>query len=322
MRRILPALLGVSLIVLLGFLFFNRSKNASAAPASHIVISEIQIEGTTITDEFVELYNPTEGIVDLTGWTLYRKTAASASAETPLATISGTISPHGFLLIANTGYDGIVSGDLIYSGQNVSDNNSVLLRNASSLLIDLIGMGTSNTSETITIPNPIDNRSIERKAISSSTPNDMATGGAHALLGNGEDTDNNSLDFVRHASPNVSDPQNSLSAVEPVPTPTPTVTPTISPSPTITPIPTEEPTPTPTIEPTPTPTDEPTPTPSPTPEISPTPSGILTPTPTAFPTPTPRIIARWPNITCFLTSNTMRIMGFRFKIPSVKCVRT
>jgi phosphatidylserine/phosphatidylglycerophosphate/cardiolipin synthase-like enzyme len=55
--------------------------------------------------------------------------------------------------------------------------------------------------------------SIERKALATSTADSLAAGGAHELLGNGQDTDNNGADFVTQTHGR--NPQNTLSPAEP-----------------------------------------------------------------------------------------------------------
>lgn len=338
MRSALSLFIGAFLITVVVFAFFLHSKNASAA-TNHIVISEIQIEGISTTDEFVELYNPTGSSQDLTGWTLYRKTG-SGTVEIPIATASGTIPSHGYYLFANSNFDGGVTPDTSYA-ENISDNNSVILRDNSGVLIDLLGMGSALTNETAPINNPIDNRSLERKADSTSTEADMTTGGIDEFNGNGEDTDNNSVDFVRLISPHISNPQNSQSALEPQPQ----ITPTPSLGPSATPTPTTEPSPTPTLEPTVTPTPEPSITPPPTaeptatpipttiPTISPTnsPSPTLTPiptiqpTPTLIPSPTPpgeKIVYKNHIITCSLNLKPVKIFTKTYFFPIVSCIRT
>lgn len=130
----------------------------------------------------------------------------------------------------------------------------------------------------------------------------MGPGGIDEFEGNGQDTDNNSSDFVPRLVPQ---PQNSQSAEEPI---TPTVTPTLSPTPS------ETPTEAPTLSPSPSPTVEPTATPSPSPEPS--------PTSTINPTPTPKIIARWPNMICSINYKSIRIFNIRILFPFIQCVRT
>ncbi len=268
---------------------------------NHVVISEVQIGGTTATDEFVELYNPTGSAIDLTGYRLTRKTSGGGE-DNLVSSLSGTIPSHGYFLLTHANYDGAVTFNQQYSASNsVADDSTVLLySDASITLVDKVGFGTPTDSETSPASNPADDGSIERKAKDTSDANSMVNGDDQ-LQGNEYDSGNNANDFVVRTA---SDPQNTSSQIEaptstqqPTPTPTeePTPTPTEepSPTPTIEPTPTEEPTPTPTEEPSPTPTEEPTPTPTeeptptPTEEPSPTPTIEPSPTPTEEPTPTP-----------------------------------
>lgn len=308
----LPIVLPTVAVFLFFFLVFSSVQRSSAAIATHIVISEVQIEGATSTDEFVELYNPTNSVINLNDWHLTRKTAAVDTEEQIVATLSGNINPKGFFLIAHNGYDGTTPEDATYSTDfNITDNNTVILKNGGGQVIDLLGMGTASQNETATVLNPIDNRSVERKANADSTPTSMAPGGDDELNGNGEDTDSNSTDFVRHTSPTLSSPQNSSSSVEPV---------TASPAPSTEPTPTEIITPTPTDseDPTPTVTQEPSPTDTIAPTATVTPT-VITPTPTERPT----IVFPQLQIVCTPKIISFKIFGatYNFEFPSCKVVR-
>jgi hypothetical protein len=297
--------------------------------ASHVVISEIQVTGGGTTDEIVELYNPTGDTVNLAGWRLTRKTASGATENNLVASLSGTIAPQGYFLIAHPDYDGAVAADLPYSATTsaIAANNTVTLySDAGTTVVDLVGMGSATSSESATTVNPAANGSIERKASPSSTADSMGPGGSEETAGNGEDSDNNTNDFVSRTT---SDPQNTSSPIEPPPsTPTPTdePTPTPTPTPTDEPTPTPTETPTPTVTPTPTPTEEPTPTP--TPSETPTPTPTETPVPTVTPTPTPTPMSANPRVTlkgllfsCTLEYLPIRIFGFTFRMPRVSCSR-
>jgi hypothetical protein len=302
----------LGLVVLLGLILVSFSHVTPVlSAADHVVISEIMIgkSGTgQSANEFIELYNPTNTDVSLNNWRLTKKPRLAGQEDDLISTISGTIKSHGYFLIASSDYDGSASADQTYqAGDNtVAANNSVLLYGTGgSTLIDKVGMGTAVDTEATSAASPASNKSIERKANASSTVASM-TSGVDMLAGNSEDSDNNSSDFILRDNP---EPQNSQSAVEPVPTPTeipsdtptdvptntptetPTQTPTETPTPTDTPTPTNTPTPTPTETPSPTPTNTPTPTPTdtptPTPTLTPTATPTNTPTPTLTNTPTP-----------------------------------
>lgn len=351
----------VFVILLLSFVILSAKKPplVFSEVAGHIVISEIQVGGGVADDEFVELYNPTASNVDMTGWRLTRKTSTGTQSNL-VSSISGTISSHGYFLIAHPDYDGSATEDMVYSATTsaLAANNTVLLySDAGTTTVDKVGMGTATDNETATTSNPANNGSIERKP-----------GESNSSGGNGEDTDNNSNDFALRTT---SEPQNSSSATEEPasPTPTGTVTPTSTesptesptgsptetPTPTLEPSPTESPTstPSPTLTPTLTPTETPTPTleptESPTPTLTPTtepsPTETLTPTatetpvptltatpaasPTLTPTPTPTqqplVIGTFnfpgSRTVCTLTYKRFQIFFFSFFVPEMKCFK-
>jgi len=308
---------------------------AIAAPANHLVISEIQIAGDDADQEFIELYNPTTEPISIEGWKLKRKTAAGGS-ETNLVSAfpTGTeVQPGKFFLIAHPDFVASYSADMEYTGTSsaMTANNTILLYNnaPTPTLIDKVGMGTASDFESSAAASPAAGQSIERKASSSSTTESMM--GSDINLGNSEDTNNNFNDFVLKTTPQ---PQDSSSSAETLvsPTPTesltPTPTPTGSVSPTNTPIPTPTdsiiPTPTDMITPTPTstPTETPTPTNTPTPTTTPTVTATPTPTVTPIPTPTPnqKLLVQFPSgRQCYLTSRTVVIFGMTFTMPRMYC---
>ena len=187
----------------------------SAESASHIVISEVQITGGSgkSTDEFIELYNPSETAVSLDGWQLMKKTGSGN--EYVLIENFGTVTvpSHSFFLIAHpAGYLGEVQPDLYYSSTNsVSSNNTIILVDNDGNVVDKLGLGSASDFEGEAISNPGAHKSAERKARSDSDSEMMTEGGVHYFLGNGEDTDSNKNDFISRSAP---EPQNLLSEQE------------------------------------------------------------------------------------------------------------
>ena len=256
-----------SLFLLIVFYLFKIPSFIFAASASHSVISEVQVGATGLsTNEFVELYNPTDTNINLENWRLSKKT--SSGVETDLiSTMSGTIPAHGYFLIGSDIYNATatISADLTYLSDNasLSTGNTVLLYSSSSTLVDKVGFGSAQDFETDTETDPAAGTSRERKAKDTSTTATMVIGGLDEFLGNGEDTDNNNADFNGRVLPQ---PQNSQSLSENLngQTPTPSASPTNSPSPTVTSSPSSTPVSTVTPSPTPTPTPVPTSSPLPT----------------------------------------------------------
>jgi len=285
-KAVLPIALGLSILSFCLFVILPKFISpAYSSLATNIVFSEIQIAGGTASDEFIELYNPTDSAVIITDWKIKKKSGGSQT-ETTMATLIGSIPAYGYFLIANNNYDGPVSGDQNYS-LSIGSNNTLLLYTDSLSLVDKIGMGTPIDPEGSPTLEPTAGQSIERKAASDSTADSMTTG-SDVSKGNGYDSNDNESDFILRLNP---DPQNSSSTSETPPSPTPTSTPISTPTPTQEPTP--EPTPEPTVEPTPTPTPEPTPeaTPEPTPDptIEPTPTPTLEPSQSPTPSPEPTL---------------------------------
>lgn len=154
-----------------------------------ILISEIQIEGASSKDEFVELFNPNTQDVDLKGWSLKRKT--SGGNETNLVSktaFSGTIAALGYFLVAppsnedgTPNYTGSATPDLFYSGKtySVASDNTALLYNPNGDLVDKIGFGETQDFEGVPIANHSQGESLGRKFEN----------------GTYQDTDNNSEDL-------------------------------------------------------------------------------------------------------------------------------
>ncbi len=209
-------------IIIILVLFVPQT--AKAQPATNIVISEIQITGGSghSTDEFVELYNPTDSIIDLTGWQLAKKTASGNEYVLVDNFSEQSVAPDSYYLITHPiGYTGSVSADSYYTTSNsIADNNTVVLLDADEQVVDAVGFGSAIDYEGTPLANPGAAKSVERKARADSTEDAMVEGGMHYFLGNGHDTDDNHADFIGRAVP---EPQNSLSEPEYADTELPTV---------------------------------------------------------------------------------------------------
>ncbi len=317
MNTSIPAQLVLLALLVLSFVRYPQLYSLVHAASSDIVISEIQIGGQTANDEFVELYNPTDTSIDVSGWRLSRRSSAINGSITNLVTnMTGQIEPHGYFLIANPNYTGLIAPDLYYSAttSGIAANNTVILfRDNGATIVDKVAMGTAEDAETSATILPENSTSIERKALNTSTSETMGSGGLDEFKGNRYDSDQNNQDFILRIIPQ---PQNTLSPTEPItPIPSPTVLPTSTPSPTETPdiTPTSTPIPTPTIPPQISPTVTIAPT------IIPTPTGIPTPTPTSNQTVKEYHISSFKKLVCTWKYYPLQIIKKILWIPSIQC---
>lgn len=193
------------------------------AAANHVVISEFATRGpNNATEEFVELYNPTDNAVDMSGWHLqYKQGTGGAFADRAILPANSTIGAHKFFLIMNNNYLSPptapdYTSSLWGSGQGAADNGHMRILDASLVEVDKVGWGSCDSPEGSAAPNhgtSANNNSVERKYVATSTADSLASGGAHVLLGNGQDTNNNGSDYV--VQTHGRNPQNSSNPPEP-----------------------------------------------------------------------------------------------------------
>jgi len=196
-------LLDIFLFLSLGL--FLGAGTAKAAVADHLTVNEVQIEGVAgsggVEDDWVELYNPTQQAIDLAGWSI-QKTAASGGSIVRQA-LSGSVPAQGYFLIVRNGSSTTLalknSADLLASETfSLASNNIIYLADydinvtpasIDAHVIDYVGFGTASYFETAAAPAITKGHSIAR-------------------VPDGEDTNNNSVDFVLQNTPT---PQNSAS---------------------------------------------------------------------------------------------------------------
>ncbi len=287
--------------LVLGFVLLPKPAGAFS---SSLVVSEVQTQSATSqTQEFVELYNRSPSAVDVTGWKVEYVTA-SGGTTTALATLSGSVAGHSFVLLSRTGF--LAVADYFFGAGLAEAGGHVRIVDASKQVIDLLGWGTAVAPEGLVVASPAKGSTLRRE----SNPIDLF-----------KDTDVNATDFVTgqpdpqtgprqmpvEEPPTVppSDPQIPPAEETPVPEPAPAdppIDPEPVPDPSQTPdpgpapapeIPPSEPSqppvpsdPEPTTEP-PVDSTEPPVEPTQTPEPIPDPVPVPEPTPEPAPAPIP-----------------------------------
>lgn len=159
------------------------------AEAPHLVISQIQLAGDTSTDEFVEIFNPTDIAVSIAGWKLVKKTSSGSQSNLVSGFPEGmVVGPRKYFLITHkTGYLGSVAADTTYSGSSysVAANNTVIVLDGGGAIVDKAGFGEAVDFEGAPAQNPEAGQSLRRRGWESGVI---------------QDTNNNQNDFEIGAS--------------------------------------------------------------------------------------------------------------------------
>lgn len=192
------------------------SPSAFAAPdGSNVVINEVYggggNSGSVYTNDFVELYNPTNTPIDVTGWTLQQKSAAG-NVGTSIV-LEGVIPANSYFLIqgaAGNSNPAPLPDPDFEAGFNFSGTQAVAeLVDAAGNQVDLVGWGGAAQSEGAPAARTSNSTSIQRVSV-------------------GVDTDNNAADFEvgaptpqgtgAEAPTDPVDPVDPVDPAEPLPT--------------------------------------------------------------------------------------------------------
>lgn len=250
----------------------------------HILISEFRTRGQNgASDEFIEVFNPTNETVDISGWSIKRSSGCGISTATLLTVTNGIHLSPGQHFLAAPSAARVSSPDQNFTA-GIADSGGIALLDNQANVIDRAGM-CADTAYFESIPLPplsasILDRSYERNS------------------GGCKDTNNNLADFSLVVPSNPQNLSSALTACGDVSTATPTFTP--SPSATDTPTATSTETPSPTAPPTLTPS------------ATATATATETPTATALHTPSPT--ATLPSTP--IPPNHILISEFRTRGPS------
>ncbi|MEK7187453.1 MAG: lamin tail domain-containing protein [Patescibacteria group bacterium] len=167
----------------------TTTTTANTSSLSHILISEVQIGSSSSTqEEFVELYNPGTSTVNLTDWSIQKKSKTGTSFVTflPKTVLDGkSIAAGGFFLVAHPSSTFGTSSSSSFLADATTDDgiaahNTVVLKDPDGGIVDKVGWGEANDFEGSAAAVNLDpDTSIQRKTAS----------------GTFSDTDNNDLDF-------------------------------------------------------------------------------------------------------------------------------
>ncbi|MEO2076965.1 MAG: DNA/RNA non-specific endonuclease [Bacillus sp. (in: firmicutes)] len=201
-------------VIALGNVFIPRTQ---AAVGTNIVISEIYggggNSGASYKNDYIELYNPTNSSVNLSGWTV--QYASGTGTFSSITNLTGSIGAHQYYLIKEASGGGgtvdLPTADVTGTINLSASSGKVALAKVTtsvsgstdSNVVDFVGFGSANDSETTPVGTLSNTTSAERKDNNSGTVQGQ---------GNGWDTNNNTNDLV--ITSNLV-PQNSSSPAEP-----------------------------------------------------------------------------------------------------------
>ncbi|OKP79140.1 hypothetical protein A3842_13125 [Paenibacillus sp. P3E] len=194
----------LSFVLITGMALPAASTASAATDNSAPVISQVYggggNSGAKYKNDFIELYNPTDADIDLTGWKVrYASSSGSFSEAKPnlFTTLTGSIPAGGYFLIQEAAGTG--GTDDLPAPNIVTDSNSAIamagangkieLLNASGTQVDMVGYGSATTFEG-TGPTP---------AISNTTAAIRLESTLLPTGNRGLDTNQNSADFTVQA---------------------------------------------------------------------------------------------------------------------------
>ncbi|MCM3115336.1 Ig-like domain-containing protein [Neobacillus sp. MER 74] len=209
-----------ALLLVSTFLPSGLITRAHAEQADHIVISQVYGGGgngsAVYTNDFIELYNPTDSDIALDGWSV--QWASGTGTSWAVNTLTGTIKSHGYYLIQEAAGTTVKDKPLptpdttgpftmgAGSGKVVLvDNTTTVTGQYPNNVVDFVGYGSGTVGyEGTTGPTKTPSATLSAVRIP------YANTAPAANLGNAWDTNDNAADFVT-ITPN---PRNSQSPTE------------------------------------------------------------------------------------------------------------
>jgi hypothetical protein len=167
----------------------NSSQNPNQSQQTqNILISEVQIN--PINQRFIELYNPNDFDIDLTGYYIQRKTKTGdfTSLVSKTNFEGKIIKAKSYFLISK---ENLPNADIVIN-LTLTDANTIQLKNSKGDVLDKVGWGEASDCETNCASTPQVSQSIQRKLENNTL----------------KDTQNNNFDFEITNCPSPGNPPN------------------------------------------------------------------------------------------------------------------
>jgi hypothetical protein len=113
-----------------------------------ILISEVQIEGETKLQDFIELYNPLSDSVDISGWRLRKRNQTGIDSSIRVFPEGSNIAGKSYFLWASSkeeDYPSSIGAD-VFSTAYLTENKSIALLDDSQEIIDAVAWGTGHNN--------------------------------------------------------------------------------------------------------------------------------------------------------------------------------
>ena len=133
---------------------------------SGLIITEVQVEGESVDECYIKIYNSSEKSIDISGFGLRKKTSTGNDSSVRLFPSGSIIEGNGYFVWASSrksSFPEKIDADVI-STQYLSYNNSVALFNNSRELIDALAWGSGENQYSFGSPieNPSKGQVIKR----------------------------------------------------------------------------------------------------------------------------------------------------------------
>lgn len=166
------------------------TSTTDSGPSCHLVINELvtgrALPGSAV-DELIELYNPCSSAIAVGAWKVVYRSYAGVSDASTLATLTGSVAPGAYVLIAGSGAYSKTpyTPDYTYSaGGLAASGGGVALRDDKGAIVDSVTWGDAVAGHAFT------------ETTAAPAPGTTSTGQSIARTPNGKDTNDNSVDFV------------------------------------------------------------------------------------------------------------------------------